>query len=247
MKCITESLEHYRHRKNFSQRSLFNLYNFMLLNEDSERYFDNILKQYQTRLVVVVVDLTERYLSSLSHVLVSTACLHSLTKITAANYLHPDTLKLAVNMCIKALEHYPHDPQLSKNILLTLCSDRILQEVSFDHYRCVSLVMKLLVTFEDSTLNRVALAISSILAGKISTEQTSQIGTQFNYLNRLLKFVEQYFNDSSDSNQTILKLALSTLWNFTDESPKTCEAFINNNGLDLYIRTLTVSFKLFCN
>ena len=33
------------------------------------------------------------------------------------------------------METFPQHQQLQKNVLLTICSDRILQEVNFDKYR----------------------------------------------------------------------------------------------------------------
>lgn len=38
-----------------------------------------------------------------------------------------------------------------------------------------------------------------------------------------------------------LKFTLSALWNLTDESPTTCRHFIENQGLELFIKVLEVS------
>lgn len=59
--------------------------------------------------------------------------------------------------------------QLQKNSLLTLCSDRILQAVEFDKYRCARLVMNCLCTFDDPSMNRMSVAICSIL-GKLAAQ-----------------------------------------------------------------------------
>lgn len=40
-----------------------------------------------------------------------------------------------------------------------------------------------------------------------------------------------------------LKFTLSALWNLTDESPTTCRHFIENQGLDLFIKVLEVNRK----
>lgn len=53
--------------------------------------------------------------------------------------------------------------QLQKNTLLTLCSDRILQDVSFDRYRCARLVLDCLCTFEDSSMGRMSVVNRLIL------------------------------------------------------------------------------------
>lgn len=53
--------------------------------------------------------------------------------------------------------------QLQKNTLLTLCNDRILQDVTFDKYQCARLVMNCLCNFDDVPMNRMSVAICSIL------------------------------------------------------------------------------------
>ena len=39
----------------------------------------------------------------------------------------------------------------------------------------------------------------------------------------------------ADTIDVTLKFTLSTLWNLTDESPVTCEMFMNEGGLDIFI------------
>ncbi|CAG2167458.1 unnamed protein product [Oppiella nova] len=39
-------------------------------------------------------------------------------------------------------------------------------------------------------------------------------------------------------NDIMLKFTLSALWNLTDESPKTCQMFLQKGGLDLYLQVL---------
>lgn len=69
-------------------------------------------------------------------------------------------------------------PQLQKNGLLTLCCDRILHEVTFDKYWCARLVLDCLLSFHDPSTDRMAVAICSILAAKISTAQTTLLGAK---------------------------------------------------------------------
>lgn len=65
----------------------------------------------------------------------ATACLYNLTKGESAIMIHPSILKQIVDLTLTAMESYPTHYQLQKNTLLTLCSDRILQDVAFDKYR----------------------------------------------------------------------------------------------------------------
>ena len=197
-------------------------------------------------MISIIVDILHSYLSSVNIVLVSTACLYIFTQTfnSKEQQLHPAVLAKVVKINMKAMDNYSKNQPVMKNILLTLCSDRILQEIMFDRMRCMQLVMDSLITFQDITLNRLALAVCSILAAKIPTQQTTIIGQQKLYMKRMLEFIDQQrFNNNDRDNRDILfKLALSALWNFTDESPKTCEAFIENQGLKMYIEALKVCF-----
>lgn len=68
-----------------------------------------------------------------------------------------------VGLSLVAMENFPNHYQLQKNTLLTLCSDRILQDVPIQKYRCAKLVLDSLCAFEDPSMNRMSVAICSIL------------------------------------------------------------------------------------
>lgn len=70
----------------------------------------------------------------------ATACLYNLTRDELSKHIHPQTLSRGVELTLVAMETFPDEFQLQKNSLLTLCSDRILQEVTFDRFRCAKLV-----------------------------------------------------------------------------------------------------------
>ena len=206
-------------------------------------------------IIRLILDLLTTYLSSVNIVLVSTACLYIFTQmnvfagggVNGSNHppLHPHLLTKVVKVNMATMTKYATNQPVMKNILLTLCSDRILQEIPFDRMHCMQLVMDSLITFSEPTLNRLALAVCSILAAKIPTEQTTSIGQQVKYMGRLLEFVQRSNAAIDTDNRDVLfKLALSALWNFTDESPKTCQTFIENRGLQLYIEALVVSFEI---
>lgn len=93
----------------------------------------------------------------------ATACLYNLTKGELASKVHPSLLSHVVELSLVAMETFPHHYQLQKNTLLTLCSDRILQDVPIDKYRCARLVLDSLCNFEDPSMNRMSVAICSIL------------------------------------------------------------------------------------
>ncbi|OTF73164.1 hypothetical protein BLA29_003076 [Euroglyphus maynei] len=178
----------------------------------------------------------ERHMKHPQLILFSSGNLYNLTKNNP--HLHPHILRKVVNICIETMKHYSTEYQIIKNILLTMCSDRILQDITFDRYTCIRLVMDTLLTFTDLSVNRLALGICAILAAKIPTVENALMGSQSVYLKRLLDLVQESYCVNTANNEIILKLSLSALWNFTDEAPKTCETFIKHNGIKLYVDTL---------
>ncbi|GLV36988.1 uncharacterized protein CBL_02179 [Carabus blaptoides fortunei] len=166
----------------------------------------------------------------------ATACLYNLTKGELSLRIHPNLLKQVVSLTLTAMKTFPNHYQLQKNSLLTLCSDRILQDVSFNKFHCAKLVMDSLCAFDDQSMNRMAVAICSILAAKITTAETSQLGSNPLYMKKLLSMVE---NKVSQVQVDItMKFTLSALWNLTDESAKTCKVFLDEGGIELFLQVL---------
>ena len=62
-------------------------------------------------------------------------------------------------------------------------------------------------------------------AAKITTEETSELGSQPNYMKKLLSIVRDRIQDSVFD--ITLKFTLSALWNLTDDSPRTCQVQLN--------------------
>lgn len=42
----------------------------------------------------------------------------------------------------------------------------------------------------------------------------------------------------------VLEVAWSTMWNVTDETPPNCRKFLDNKGMELFLKCLEVSFSL---
>jgi Zyg-11 family protein len=166
----------------------------------------------------------------------ATACLYNLIKGEIGQKIHPHTLKQVVHLTLMAMENFPNNLQLQKNTLLTLCSDRILQDVTFDRYRCTRLVLECLCSFDDQSMGRMSVAICSILAAKISTSETTILGSTPKYMRKLL-FIVRGKKDAGTVDIT-LKFTLSALWNLTDESPETCSVFLREGGLELFLQVL---------
>lgn len=170
----------------------------------------------------------------------ATACLYNLTRGDLSKNIHPHILSKGVFLTLNAMEIFPEEYQLQKNSLLILCSDRILQEVNFERYRCAKLVLDSLCIFDDINMNRMAVAICSILAAKVSTGETSVLGAKPVYIRKLLSMVHSRVE--TKLSDITMKFTLSALWNLTDESAATCKVFLELGGATLFLNVLT-SFR----
>ncbi|TNN60563.1 Protein zyg-11 [Liparis tanakae] len=215
---ICEALRRYSEREGFVREALFHLFS---LTHVMEKPRPDILKNHSATLNVQ---------------LAASACVFNLTKQDLAAGMPVRLLSTVTQLLLEAMRTFPNHQQLQKNCLLSLCSDRILQEVPFNRFEAAKLVMQWLCNHEDQNMQRMAVAIISILAAKLSTEQTAQLGAELFIVKQLLHIVRQ--KATQGVVDATLKFTLSALWNLTDESPTTCRHFIENQGLDLFIKVL---------
>ncbi|XP_030062511.1 protein zyg-11 homolog isoform X4 [Microcaecilia unicolor] len=222
---IAEALRRYSERSFFVREALFHLFS---LTHVMDRATPEMLK-------LVVLGM-RNHPSNLPVQLAASACVFNLTKQDLAAGMPVRLLADVTHLLLQAMEHFPNHQQLQKNCLLSLCSDRILQDVPFNRFEAAKLVMQWLCNHEDQNMQRMAVAIISILAAKLSTEQTAQLGAELFIVRQLLQIVKQKTNQNLVD--TTLKFTLSALWNLTDESPTTCRHFIENQGLELFMKVL---------
>uniref|UniRef100_A0A4W5JZH4 Zyg-11 family member, cell cycle regulator n=1 Tax=Hucho hucho TaxID=62062 RepID=A0A4W5JZH4_9TELE len=224
---ICEALRRYSEREGFVREALFHLFS---LTHVMEKPRPDILK-------LVVLGM-KNHPATLNVQLAASACVFNLTKQDLAAGIPVRLLGTVTQLLLEAMCTFPNHQQLQKNCLLSLCSDRILQEVPFNRFEAAKLVMQWLCNHEDQNMQRMAVAIISILAAKLSTEQTAQLGAELFIVKQLLHIVHQ--KATQGVVDATLKFTLSALWNLTDESPTTCRHFIENQGLDLFIKVLEV-------
>ncbi len=125
----------------------------------------------------LVVKGASAYNSVFAIQMAATACLFNLSRGEIGPKLHPRILGQIVKVDLKAMEEFPQHQQLQKNVLLTICTDRILQEVSFDKFLCSRLVLNCLCSFEEDSMKRMSVAIISILGNQIYRVRNSYFAT----------------------------------------------------------------------
>uniref|UniRef100_A0A8C5RAM0 Protein zer-1 homolog-like C-terminal domain-containing protein n=1 Tax=Leptobrachium leishanense TaxID=445787 RepID=A0A8C5RAM0_9ANUR len=222
---IAEALRRYSERSFFIREALFHLFSLT-----------HVMEKANPEMLKLVVIGMRNHPTNLPVQLAASACVFNLTKQDLAVGMPVKLLADVTHLLLEAMKHFPNHQQLQKNCLLSLCSDRILQDVPFNRFDAAKLVMQWLCNHEDQNMQRMAVAIISILAAKLSTEQTAQLGTELFIVRQLLQIVRQKTNQSVVD--TTLKFTLSALWNLTDESPTTCKHFIENQGLELFMKVL---------
>nr|XP_034959130.1 protein zyg-11 homolog B-like [Zootoca vivipara] len=153
---ISEALKRYSERAFFVREALFNLFTLTHIMEKTK---PEILK-------LVVIGMRNHPLN-LPVQLAGSACVFNLTKQDLAAGMPVRLLADVTHLLLKAMEHFPNHQQLQKNCLLSLCSDRILQDVPFNRFEAAKLVMQWLCNHEDQNMQRMAVAIISILAAKV--------------------------------------------------------------------------------
>ncbi|XP_034411598.1 protein zyg-11 homolog [Cyclopterus lumpus] len=222
---VCEALRRYRDRECFIREALVHLYN---LTTDIDKPRPDMLK--------LVLSGMQNHPTSLHVYLVATACVFNLTTQDLAVAMPVSLLSSTVTQLLYAMKTFPNHQQVQKNCLMALCSDYILQDIPFDKYLAATLVINWLRSHEDPTLQRMAVAVISILVAKLSTEETAQLGKDVFIMKQLLAIVQQ--KAMAGVVDSTMKFALSALWNLTDEMPTAARNFIECQGLELYEEVL---------
>ncbi|XP_060900246.1 protein zyg-11 homolog isoform X3 [Labrus mixtus] len=222
---LCEALRRYRDRECFIREALVSLYNRIT---DIDKPRPDMLK--------LVLSGMQSHPNSLHVHLVATACVFNLTTQDLAEAMPVSLINCTATQLLRSMKTFPHHQQVQKNCLLALCSEYILQDVPFDKYLAATLVINWLSSHADPTLQRMAVAVISILVAKLSTEETAQLAKDVFIMKQLLAIVQQ--KAMVGVVDSTLKFALSALWNLTDEMPTAARNFIECQGLELYEEVL---------
>jgi len=233
---ILEVLRRYLDRPSYITKALHFLFRMSnnLSNNADEVQMDSSVPRVD--IIQLVLRCAHEYPKTFLIQMAATACLYNLSKTELSTQLHPRILSQIVEVDMNAMENFPQHRQLQKNALLTIYSLRILQQVEFDKYRLTRLVLDCLCAWGDPYMIRMSVAICSVLAAKITTQETSELGSKIKYMCKLLSIVHERTQDSMVDDT--LKLTLSALWNLTDDSPQPCQVFLSENGMNLYLDVL---------
>uniref|UniRef100_A0A3Q4GPW6 Zyg-11 family member, cell cycle regulator, like n=1 Tax=Neolamprologus brichardi TaxID=32507 RepID=A0A3Q4GPW6_NEOBR len=205
---VCEALRRYRDRECFIREALVHLYS---LTTDTDKPQPDVLK--------LVVSGMQRHPTSLHIHLVATACVFNLTTQDLAQAMPISLLSSTVTQLLNTMKNFPNHQQVRS---MLSASKAFPQDVA-----SAMLVINWLSSHEDPTLQRMAVAVISILVAKVKT---------FLARCQLLAIVQQ--KAMVGVVDSTLKFALSALWNLTDEMPVAARNFIECRGLELYEEVL---------
>ncbi|XP_026881507.2 protein zyg-11 homolog [Electrophorus electricus] len=223
---VNEALRRYVERKSFLQEVLRHLH--ILISELDVGPQPEVLK--------LVCSAMQKHSDSASVQLVATACVFNLTSLELAQEMPLSLLGNVVRQVLAAMKNFPSNEQIQKNCLFSLCSDYVLQVVPFNRYETARQVIMSLASYDNETLQRICVAVVSLLVSKLGVEELAQFGGDEMIVKQLLSIVQQ--RASVGAVDSVLNFALTTLWNLTDERPYTCLLFLQCQGLELYMEVL---------
>uniref|UniRef100_A0A9L0S388 Zyg-11 family member B, cell cycle regulator n=1 Tax=Equus caballus TaxID=9796 RepID=A0A9L0S388_HORSE len=164
---IAEALKRYSERAFFVREALFHLFSLT-----------HVMEKTKPEILKLVVTGMRNHPMNLPVQLAASACVFNLTKQDLAAGMPVRLLADVTHLLLKAMEHFPNHQQLQKNCLLSLCSDRILQDVPFNRFEAAKLVMQWLCNHEDQNMQRMAVAIISILAAKNNIAEVQELHSE---------------------------------------------------------------------
>uniref|UniRef100_A0A3P8RQ09 Zyg-11 family member, cell cycle regulator, like n=1 Tax=Amphiprion percula TaxID=161767 RepID=A0A3P8RQ09_AMPPE len=227
---VCEALRRYRDQECFIREALVHLYN---LTTDADKPQPDMLK--------LVVSAMQSHPTSLHVHLVATACVFNLTTQDLAEAMSVSLLSSTIAQLLYAMKTFPNHHQLFQMLKCRTelrFSQRFVRASLVYLYNTVylaaTLVINWLSSHEDPTLQRMAVAVISILVAKVKTLLTHCALASCRKI--LLAIVQQ--KAMVGVVDSTLKFALSALWNLTDEMPAAARNFIECQGLELYEEVL---------
>jgi hypothetical protein len=190
---LIDSLILYKHRPNFVRKTLICLLKCIESNCEP-----------RTDLIELILVLMKIHSKIIEIQVTATALLYVLIKEEFSEKIDPKLIEKVANASILILRSFPNHQQLQKNALLILSKDCLLQSESINRYNCIQLILNSLIKFNDSDLNRIAVEIYSIISSELSAIEKSDLCSQSNHIETLLKF-------DLHQNMTLLSSALFQL------------------------------------
>jgi Zyg-11 family protein len=159
-----------------------------------------------------------------------------------------EILEKVVEVTLKAMETFPNHQQIQALALSILRMDLILQDVTFNRYKCMQLVVNSVVCVEDKNMKEMATRICSKISKYLTTDEKNILTLKTDLMENLLQTVRQRA-EYVPYNDSLFENSLKTISNLTESSPEICKLFIEKEGLEfcslILIVILSTDIELF--
>jgi hypothetical protein len=166
-------------------------------------------------------------------------CLQNIIEYKLLNRIELKTLEKVVEVMLKAMESFPNQQQIQTFALQILSKDLILEDVSFDRYRCMRLTVNSLIGFDDNDMKKMGIYVCLGISRNLSTDDKTELCLKTDLMGILLGTVRQRA-EYVPYNDFLFKNSLTTISDLTESSPEICKLFIEKDGLELFFLILIV-------
>lgn len=129
-----------------------------------------------------------------------------------------------------------HDDTMMRNGCLTLCQFKIPLDVVFDYERLVEILLHSVYGFQqESFVQRIGIYLLNSLACQVDGIQKVKLG-ELGAINKMLWLIAERLDRGLCDD--VLEVAWSTMWNVTDETPQNCQKFLENRGMEYFLKCL---------
>nr|XP_058954309.1 protein zyg-11 homolog [Pocillopora verrucosa] len=229
-KQILSSLQMYPDRADYMREALRGL--FRISNDWTAR---------KPQVLELVLTPMEKHPDDLNIQMAATACVFNIIRERgreADPQVHPRFLSKVASLVLLTMRTFLVKHQLLRNCLLILESRQVLKKATFNYFEASLLAMDSLCDFPgDQDISQLATKLCAILSAKLTTQETLALGSEKNIMT-MFNIVQEKISASQED--FTLSLALTVLWNLTDETPSTCFLFVEKGGLQLIAQGLKV-------
>jgi len=133
-----------------------------------------------------------------------------------------------------AMLAHKDDPTLLRNGCLIICLFRVPTDILFDYQRLAEILLHIIHTNEaDTFTQQSAMLLLNSMAGQVEDKQKQLLGSMGaveKLLSRITEKLEQGVCDA------VMEFGWSAIWNITDSVTDNCQVFVNNGGIQLFMR-----------
>lgn len=190
--------------------------------------------QRMDQALCTVLEAMEKHLSE-KHIQISgSATLFYIVKTKDKCHLVGQMKKRIIGTLLAGMSAHKDEETMMRNSCLALCQFRIPHDVMSNYEPLVKVLLHSAKHAEsEGFVQRIGIYLLNSLACQVEGKKKRLLG-KLGCVGTMLKLV-QYRVDCSIFDD-VLEVAWSTMWNMTDETPINCQRFLDEGGMNLFLR-----------